>query len=138
MTTIIDGYKLAVDGAEFGVWDFDVVHKKITCSPRIATLLGYPAYRVIEILEDFEALIVGEDIQRFREALRAQLEEFSPFSVDLRMLRKNGGIKWVSMKGGFQVSVTGQVERVSAVIFDIDRFKSAELKVRKISQVLAR
>jgi hypothetical protein len=54
------------------------------------------------------------------------------------MLKKNGGTKWISMKGGFQISAFGEVLRVSAVIVDIDRFKTAELKIRVISHVLER
>ena len=131
-----DRYRLAVDAAEFGVWEYDVVNKVVSCSSIVRTMLGYPAYKTIENLDDFELFIAPQDVTLFRQSLMKHVEEYAPLSVDLRMLKKAGGIKWISLRGGFQIGQSGSVERVSALVIDIDKYKRAEHQVSQITAVL--
>ena len=132
-----DRYRLAVDAAEFGIWDYDVVNRRLECSAIFRTMLGYPPYKTIENIEDFEFYISSQDLPKFRKSLEDHINEYSPFSVDLRMLKKGGGTKWLSLKGGFQIGEQGAVSRVCAVIVDIDRYKQAEYQISQISALLS-
>jgi PAS domain-containing protein len=132
-----DSYRIAIDGAGYGIFDLNVENGSLRCSGGLLTSLGYPPYKIIENIEDFESLISPIDIPRFREALQQQIRDYTPLNVDLRMLLKKGGSRWLSMKGGFQVSNTGSVCRLTAIIVDIDRYKSAELRIHKIAELLS-
>lgn len=117
---ISDGsYKLAVEGAECGVWEFDFNKKALSCSQMLRVMLGYPPYKALDRIEDWEDLITAEDLPVFRQALKSHVEEFEPLKVDIRMVTKNKGEKLVRFLGTSKLGPAAETERICALVVDL-------------------
>ncbi len=93
-------YRLALAGANDGLWDWDIVAGTITVSQRWADMLGYRDTKVVADLEDWLALVHPEDRDATVAALDAHLYADRPhFEHEHRMLHRDGGWRWVLTRG---------------------------------------
>ncbi|MBC2601057.1 PAS domain-containing hybrid sensor histidine kinase/response regulator [Puniceicoccus vermicola] len=80
-----------------GYWSWDLVNDHIRCSPTCLKIFGYGPERAVQSMAEAEKLIHEEDIDRYRENLRAHFEEGRPYQIHMRLLTGSGNyIKAIS------------------------------------------
>lgn len=92
-------YSLAAQGANDGLWDWDLATGRIYFSPRWTEMLGLAAGSV-DRPEDWFGRILGEDAPRVRAELDAHLDgRTEHFSSEFRILRSDGSERWMLARG---------------------------------------
>ncbi|PJE79395.1 Signal transduction histidine-protein kinase BarA [invertebrate metagenome] len=93
-------YQLAMDAASDGLWDWDVIHSRLYCSPRYQSILGYSAEENVISQNTWVKSIHPDDRQRtvaFFEKMLSSSD--ASFQSEYRICRKDGSYASVSSKG---------------------------------------
>lgn len=94
-------WKLALEGAGHGVWDWNLQTDEVICSELSKQMRGYTAdnypYR---FFSEWGAGVHPEDLPRITPAIQAHLEGQTPaFIFEYRALCRNGEWKWIVTRG---------------------------------------
>jgi PAS domain S-box-containing protein len=119
-------YALAVAGTADGIWDWNIVTNEDYLSPRWKELLGYEDHELPNRTESFFGLLHSDDMDRVQSAVRAHLERREPYSIELRLRRKDGSYGWFLSRGRALWDQNGKAVRMVGAITDIAERKETE------------
>jgi two-component system cell cycle sensor histidine kinase/response regulator CckA len=115
---------IALEAAQMGTWEWNLVTNEVYWSPE--------CYRIVKIdkfdgnFEHFAKLVHPDDIQRLADAARRAVAERSVFSLEFRVFRGDGELRWVSNFAQARYGVDGQPLRLMGIVQDIDNRKRSE------------
>ncbi len=125
-------YKLAVESAADGIWEWDIVLGKMTLDPLCCQILGYPAAEAATSLSTWTTLIHPDDVANFTAVFQAYLDNKTPhFDSRHRMRTKAGEWKWIHTRGKIVArSATGEPLHMTGTHKDISFDKEVEEQLR--------
>lgn len=115
--------ELALQGANDGLWDWDIVGDCTHYSPRFRTLLGYGSEEEFGQRFSFRSQLHPDDLARVTSAVRAHLRGRTPlFDEDYRLRTRDGSYRWFKGRGrcsgsdgqGGPARLTGHLTDISA------------------------
>ena len=122
--------RLATEGANIGLWSWDIHRNTVTCTDRSKTLMGLP----LECDYSYEALldnVYPEDRQRVDNEVMAALRENGGFNTEYRLARGEGSPHWLASIGSCYFDDRGEVDRMTGIIMDITERKAAEQRLEE-------
>lgn len=135
----LERFELAVKGSNDGIWDWDIEANQVFFSPRWLTMLGYEGNDLPQTFDTWERLIHPEDSARVKEALTSYLEARSPrYEVELRLRTKEGGYRWIFVRGVAVRDGRGAPMRMAGSHTDIHDWKAAQEELRRKNEALER
>lgn len=139
----LDRLDLAVSATADGVWEWDLEADTVWHSPRSRTMLGLaePAPNSAadqDTIESFLALVHTEDRERVEGALRAQIENQTPFDVEYRIDGVGKKHFWFHSHGQAVRDANGRPIRVVGINSDITERKQTEVALARYAAELAR
>ena len=127
-------YALAVQGANDGIWDWDLGSGRIYLSPRWHAILGRAGPIGFAVNDDPAAwftLVHPGDITRLRDAIDAHLEGRTPhLESELRMRHADGTWRWVMTRGLAIHDVDGRPTRMAGSLSDVTDRRIAQLRLQ--------
>lgn len=127
-------YMLALNGANEGIWDWDVRSDEIYLSPRLKEFLGIDTDSNVTVT-DWQSRIHPDDIELSRQGMRAHLRAEREFYVEeFRVKNRAGEYSWVLHRGLGLRDDSGHVYRMAGSLGDITERKNAELELRNAKQ----
>jgi diguanylate cyclase (GGDEF)-like protein/PAS domain S-box-containing protein len=120
-------YALAAEGANDGLWDWDVTANRLHLSPRWSEMLGIPHAE--------PGLGLGRWLERLhpedRDALETELElqregRTGHFESEFRIRHQDGGWRWFRARGVAVREASGGVIRMAGSQMDVTAQKAAE------------
>jgi PAS domain S-box-containing protein len=124
-----------VPGAIYrSAWHADYTLELI--SDEIERISGYPASNFIASKRrTLRSIIHPDDIDRVHEAVYSVTDDGTPFVIEYRIVRADGGVRWVMDRGQI-VTGAGARRWCDGAIFDITERRRAEeaLRVREVEQ----
>ena len=132
--------KLALEGAEDGIWDWDLVTQHIVFNERWAAMLGYGPGDVEPTWEGWMRLVHPGDAAGVRKALDAHLEGKIPvYQTEHRIRAAEGHWRWILARGKVvRRDDFGRPLRMSGTHKDItDRKRAREAQVRNEALIRA-
>jgi PAS domain S-box-containing protein len=132
-------WRFALEGAEHGVFDWDLRGGNLYRSPRYLALLGYSADEIDPPRLAQDQLIHPEDRSRARALWDGCAAGRIPqFAEEFRMLRKDGASVDVLLSGMvLERDPDGKPARLIGTVTDVSRLKAAEGHVREAESRLA-
>ncbi len=120
--------------ARIGSWEYDIAQATSTWSQEL--------YRMFELDPTQKPLATAELIERFhpedRSPYLTMLEERSihkkSFELDLRLIRRDGSVTYMEVRGKPVFDQTGQLIRWFGTVLDITAHKQAESALRESAQ----
>ncbi len=120
-------FTLAVEGADVGIWDLNLLNQELYHSPRMAKMLGYTLEELPSVREVWDALAHPDDVLPYRRKLLAHMKDASiPFETIIRLRHKNGQWRWILSRGRATRDTSGRAIRVSGTHSDITERKLIE------------
>ena len=93
-------WRFALEGAQQGVWDWNILTGECFYSEGYKKLYGYEPGELHNRIEEWEALIHPEDKQKMKEAVKEHISTENPFHESTYRIRaKNGQYKWILARG---------------------------------------
>ncbi len=121
---------LALSFAEIGTLEWLVRPGKLVCSALQMQLLGFPAIGRDLQSEVFRALIHPDDLSAFDESLRACIAGLAAFSMDFRVVWRDGSVHWLRCRGNTKIDGMGTPISLLCLTQDITSAKESELRAR--------
>jgi len=126
-------WKLAVEGARAGIWDWNAETDEVYYSRRWKEILGFDENEIGSTRSEWEDRIHPEDRLATLAALNAHLEGESPlYETEYRLKRKDGAWQWVHASGTVvSRDANGKALRFLGTQSDIAARKQAEEALRQ-------
>jgi PAS domain S-box-containing protein len=110
-----------------GIWDWDLRTGTVTWTPELEAIFGLEPGSV-KSYADFRDRVHPEDIERVEAEREVALRRRETYTVDYRIIRSDGEIRWISAIGGaFYDEATGEPVRILGNNADITERKESEL-----------
>ncbi len=123
-------YALAVQGANDGVWDWDLKTNKIYYSGRWFAILGLEEDTVSESPEEWTKRVHSEDIEHLKLDISAHLSGSSHHLMnECRIINEDGSYRWVLVRGLAVRDAHGVAYRMAGSMTDITDRKNAEQRL---------
>ncbi len=93
-------FSLVIEGANDGIWDWEINTGNTYISPRWKTMFGYFDQELTNQMESFKKILHPEDSERVFGILERYLNrEISQYEVEFRGVTKLGSIRWIMTRG---------------------------------------
>jgi diguanylate cyclase (GGDEF)-like protein/PAS domain S-box-containing protein len=123
-------YALAAQGANDGVWDWNLQTDQIFFSHRWKAMLGYPLEALSDRPSEWFERVHPDDLHWVKREMTAHLDkQVDQFESQHRMLHQNGEYRWVLSRGSAIWDETGRAIRIAGFQTDITAWKQAEEKL---------
>jgi diguanylate cyclase (GGDEF)-like protein/PAS domain S-box-containing protein len=120
-------YALAVNGANDGIWDWNISTGATYFSPRWKAMLGYRDDEIGGEIEEWFSRVHPDDRTGLRKALDAHLAGHQPhFEHEHRMIGRNRSSIWVLSRGLAVRDAAGNATRMAGSLTDTTARKRAE------------
>lgn len=120
-------YALAAQGANDGLWDWNLATDRVYFSPRWKSMLGYGEGEIGDRPDDWFRLIHEDDIQRVRMDVAAHLKNASShLENEHRVLHSDGSYRWMLTRGIAVRDESGRPYRMAGSQTDITERKVTE------------
>jgi PAS domain S-box-containing protein len=128
----------AIEGNQYGVWDYDVVNDHLYLSASCREMLELNEDEVSHNLMDWTTIIHPNDLNEASQIRRNLLEgKIDGFRNEVRMRTKSGVYKWIMDKGKtYERDANGKPTRVIGLFLDISQNKADEAKLKEYLQRL--
>ncbi|WP_413740722.1 PAS domain-containing protein [Sphingomonas sp. Sphisp66] len=129
--------RLALDAAEIGQWDVDIVAETLFWPPRLKAMFGISPDVPIS-MKDFYAGLHPDDFEAVVAAYAAAAdpERRAVYDVEYRTIGKEDGlVRWVAAKGR-GVFEEGKCVRIIGTAIDITARKRTERALRELNETL--
>jgi PAS domain S-box-containing protein len=125
---------LALEATELGLWGWDSETNHFVWDDRMRAMHGYDEPLAPRVY--FEKLVHPED-RHLLEALSRALPTGTFPQTSYRILRPDGGVRWILLVGQATVDDTGCLRRVTGGALDITRQRELEEQLRKSQKMTA-
>ncbi|HEY3450404.1 MAG TPA: ATP-binding protein [Myxococcales bacterium] len=118
--------RLALEGAQQGLWDWDIATGAMVCDERGRALFDLSAGGNPSFLSVLGAVHPG-DRQRLADATGASLQSGAPLRIEFRIVRQDGTVRWLQSRSqAFLDQEHGATGRMSGIVYDITDRKLAQ------------
>jgi len=129
--------QLAQSAANIGVFDWDLVVQKGVWSPELARIWGLPVGGFDRTVETWRRLIHPDDLESAHAASQRALKDPTTASeCEFRIIRPDGGVRWIYAKAKTLCNWEGRPVRIVGVNLDITDRKEAQLHLERLAQEL--
>ncbi|HKH11070.1 MAG TPA: PAS domain S-box protein, partial [Rubrobacter sp.] len=112
-------YGLVAEGANDGIWDWDLRAGDLYWNDRLFDLLGLSPADFTPNFEAFEGLVHPEDRATVREGLSSYVERGEEKDVELRVWRSGAGYRTFQARGKIQRDGGGEPIRIAGFMRDV-------------------
>ena len=125
--------RLATNTGNVGVWDWDIVHNRISWTDSLYEIHGVGKEDFPGTVEAFAALIHPEDQERVSKAIEESLRGDVPYQLEMRTVRPDGEVVWIYTNATV-LRDNGKPVRMLGGSVDITGMKQAEQALRDSEQ----
>src|SRR6266702_493806 len=126
----IDRYKLILDFATEGFWDWDLKADRAYLSPRYCEMIGYSPDDTVFDTAFLKKIIYPDDQQGVCQVIEEYLQgKRSTSVVEHRMITNDGAVRWMEARCNVvEYDEQGRPSRMVGTIIDITERKLAEME----------
>ncbi|HAJ63611.1 MAG TPA: hypothetical protein DCP31_33900, partial [Cyanobacteria bacterium UBA8543] len=128
--------RLALQVANMGTWDWNILTNQITWSSHCEQLFGLPASTFNGTYEAFEACVYPEDRDSILPAVNQARLLKHDFHQEFRVVWTDESIHWLEAKGKFFYNEAGEAVRMLGTLMDISERKQTEQALRESEEQL--
>ncbi len=131
-------FRMSMDAANEGLWDWNVVKNEVFYSPRYWTMLGFPHRDDVLDIGTWLKLMHPEDVKKAYEMNRQIIDGLNDsFDIEFRMHTFDGNWKWVRSRGKvIDRDENGKAMRILGTHSDIDKRKKFEEERERLENQL--
>ena len=130
-------WQLAIDAADIGTFDWDLVTGTLNWDDRLVTLFGYERADFPGTIEAFNARLHPDDLPRVTAALERAVAEGDAYSAEYRVLLPDGRTRWVDARGRALHDADGTTVRVLGAAQDTTQRHDQDARVSRILESMS-
>lgn len=127
--------RVAVEAAEMGTWDYDIVSNECWWSPRTCEIWGidYADSLPGDMRYDF---VHPDDRERYLREVDDAVFSGKPFQIEYRIIRPDRQIRWVLLRGVSSCDANGTPVRATGIALDNSERRQADERLRESQALL--
>jgi len=122
--------------AKIGSWENSLVTNDLQWSEEMYHILGFPPNTSIN-LKEAARIFPPEEIVRFQQAVSNAIDKDAPYSMDYKIIRLDGSVRYIHDEGEVVRDDQGQAISMIGTTQDITERKLAEKKLNHITRMYA-
>ncbi|QLL29638.1 EAL domain-containing protein [Thermosynechococcus sichuanensis E542] len=116
-------YALAAEGANDGLWDWQISDRSMYYSPRWELLIGETPGTLQPTIEEWWRRVHPDDLERLRLSIKEHLVGTRPhFECEFRMKHADGSYRWMRSRGKALRNEEGQPYRMAGSMTDVTEY----------------
>ncbi len=125
--------QLALDGANLGMWDLNMLTGRAVTNSRSADIIGYDLEEIDPTMDFWKTIIHPEDLNHTLELLKTHIEGKTDFfEHEYRVTTRHGEQKWIMGRGKvIERDGLGQAIRMAGTFMDITERKESQERLRE-------
>ena len=127
--------RTALAAGRMGAWEIDLATGTVTWDEKHQALFDSFLQQSLHTIVDFYALVHPDDISRIKKAAAAANVN-GQFSEEFRILRPDGGHRWINARGTILTDQQGPPTRMIGVYYDITERKETEERLAQFTEEL--
>ncbi len=124
----------ATEGANLGIWNWNIVTGELIWSDQCKALFGVPPDETMSY-QRFSDALHPDDRERTDKVVKDTLDNHKDFDIEYRSLWPDESIHWLAAKGRGFYDSEGQAVRLEGIVLDITGRKKGEETLRIKNQV---
>lgn len=135
LSTSEERYRLAVEGVNDGIWDWDARNGKLFMSKRCRSMLGYDSDKEASTIEIWRDFIHEDDVEKFLRTFNSYLADPQKryLNIEYRTRVRDGKSKWIRTRGKAIRDDEGRAVRLAGSNTDITEYKLYEEKIHQLA-----
>lgn len=134
--------ELAARAGKLGIWDYCIDTGEITCDRQWMDTMGLPPGQPITNIEAFRRIIHPDDVERATSGTQQTAADLltsdQDYSIEFRIIRPDGEIRWVRSMACIIEDETGKPWRAVGFVTDITESKLAGERLAQLNALLER
>jgi PAS domain S-box-containing protein len=131
-------WKLALQGSNDGIWDWNIKTNKVFYSVRWKEMLGFEDHEIANERDEWAKRVHPDDINKVMQTIQDHLAKKTPFyTSEHRVLCKDGTSKWILDRGQALWDEAGNPVRMVGSHTDVTDRKRAEEVLRESQERLS-
>jgi PAS domain S-box-containing protein len=128
--------ELAIEGANQGLWDVNLLSKNIYINKKFAQLLGYNSPKELQLsFENWKKIFHPNDLlQLYESFFMHRTKKTNSLNCEIRMINKQGNYQWMAIHGKISESDQEKPVRFTGSILDISNQKEYESQLRQAKE----
>jgi PAS domain S-box-containing protein len=123
--------RLALEGAQVGMWVTDLATGLTECTPFNYELYGFDPQSPPLPVDTWFQSIHPEDRPPVQAAWTSTVEQGAPFALEYRILRPDGAVRWLDVRAQRHRDGAQAPARVLGISMDVTGRKDAEVALRE-------
>ena len=136
--------ELALEAGAVGTWEVDLQQHTIDWDERCAAVFGYDSTVRLGMDRLFAEHVHPDDRERAQQEMQAAIDAVAQYTVELRVVRTDGGVRWTISRGRVLAGPDGAPQRIVGTVVDVteaheqaDRELDAVRRAAAIAEVAA-
>ncbi len=131
-------WKLALQGSNDGIWDWNIKTNEVFYSVRWKEMLGFEDHEIVNERDEWTKRVHPDDINKVMQIIQDHLAKKTPFyTSEHRVLCKDGTYKWILDRGQALWDEAGNPVRMVGSHNDVTDRKRAEEVLRESQERLS-
>jgi len=127
-------HQLLLDGADVGLWEFDLITRAAQFSTRFAAMLGYTLKEIGPSTSEYLRLVHPDDLPMVLNRIQAHVDGMTPaYAAEFRMRHKDGGYRQIVAHGVAWRDAGGRAMRMAGSHIEAaEKIASTEVAVADV------
>ncbi len=127
---------MALEAAQMGTWDWNVVTNEVVYSEHLGLILGRPQGTDHTTYEDFLNTVHPADRELVTQATIRTFEEGADYALEYRIGWRDGTVRWVGNWARVYRDQRGRPSRMIGIVMDIHNRKQTEAAIQSTRNFL--
>ena len=111
--------------AKIGSWENNLATNDLQWSEEMYKILGFPTKTSVNLVE-VTSIFPPEELKRFQHAVNAAINEDVPYSMDYKIIRPDGSVRYIHDEGEIVRNKKGEAKSMFGTTQDITKPNQAE------------
>lgn len=122
--------------AHVGSWNLSLINQQLIWSDEVFRIYGLEKTDFPDCQQAFWKLLYKKDVNLVKNAITKVIDTQAPYSLEYRIIRKDGSIRYVHSQGEVILGDDGSPVSINGTMQDITDRKHAEEQIRKLNNEL--
>jgi PAS domain S-box-containing protein len=127
---------LALEGANVGLWDWDITTNRVYWTPQHEEIFGYETGNTTRTYEDWRCRVHPDDIEQIEREINSLNLNKTEYRFKYRIIWPDGSLHWIEGLGRFSFDENGQGLRAIGIVYDITEQVLVEQSLRESEERL--